>query len=293
MAAREHSTVAVHDAEGTAATPATRTVVIRPAGGMILPDLRELWQYSELLLFLTWRDLAVRYQQTALGVIWAILQPTFTMVVFSVFLGRLAKVPSDGVPYPVFSYCALLPWIYFANSTTLASNALVNNANILTKIYFPRLVLPLASILIGLVDFALAFVVLVFLMLYYHIIPSLAMLWIPAFLLLAVATALGVGTWLAAINVRYRDIRLTIPFLIQLWLFATPVAYSSSLVHGTWHMLYDLNPMAGVVEGFRWALLGTAPPGSALISSLIVVAVLVVSGTIYFQSKEHTFADTV
>jgi lipopolysaccharide transport system permease protein len=268
-------------------------VIIRPARTITLPDLRELGRHGELLLFLTWRDLAVRYQQTALGVLWALLQPVLTMVVFSVFLGKLARVPSDGVPYPVFSYCALLPWTYFANSINLAGNALVNNANILTKIYFPRLIMPLASVLIGLVDFALALVVLLFLMLYYHIIPTLAMLWIPMFLLLAVATALGVGTWLAAINVRYRDVRFTLPFLTQLWMFVTPVVYSSSLVHGKWHMLYDLNPMAGVVEGFRWALLGTAPPGPALMSSLVVVIVLLVSGTIYFQSKEHTFADTV
>ena len=268
-------------------------VLIRPAPRIALPDIRELWAHRELLLFLIWRDVAVRYKQTALGVLWAILQPIGTMVVFSVFFGKLIRVASDGVPYPVFSYCALLPWIYFANAMGASSYSLIGNANLLTKMYFPRLIIPLAATLEGLIDFGISFIVLIGLMLYYHVTPTLAVLWLPAFLLLAVAAALAVGLWLAAINVRYRDVRYTLPFLTQIWLFCTPVVYSSTLLPGRWRAFYGINPMAGVIEGFRWALLGTAPPGPTLAVSVAIVALLLAGGLIYFQSTEHTFSDTI
>ena len=277
--------------EGVAGTHPT--VLIRPASRIALPDVGELWAHRELLLFLIWRDVAVRYKQTALGVLWAVLQPIGTMVVFSVFFGKLIRVSSDGVPYPVFSYCALLPWIYFANAMGASSYSLIGNANLITKMYFPRLIIPLAATLEGLIDFGLSFIVLIGLMLYYHVTPTLAVLWLPAFLLLAVAAALAVGLWLAAINVRYRDVRYTLPFLTQIWLFCTPVVYSSTLLPGRWRALFGINPMAGVIEGFRWALLGTAPPGPTLAVSVAIVALLLAGGLIYFQSTEHTFSDTI
>jgi lipopolysaccharide transport system permease protein len=235
----------------------------------------------------------VRYKQTALGAAWAILQPVFTMIVFSIFFGHLAKIPSNGVPYPIFTFCALLPWTYFAYALGESSNSLVGNANLISKVYFPRLVIPLAATLAGLVDFTIAFVVLVGMMLFFHIIPTAAIVYLPAFVLLAVGTALGVGLWLSALNVRYRDVRYTIPFLTQIWLFCTPVAYPSSLLHGVWRTLYGLNPMAGVVDGFRWALLGMAPPGPTLAVSALVVLILLGSGLVYFRKMEQTFADVV
>ncbi len=268
-------------------------IVIQPTRGWAALQLRDVWQYRELLFFLTWRDISVRYKQTALGAAWAILQPVFTMIVFSIFFGHLAKIPSDGVPYPVFTFCALLPWTYFAYALGESSNSLVGNANLISKVYFPRLVIPMAATLAGLVDFAIAFVVLLGLMVWYHIVPTLAILLLPAFLLLAIATALAVGLWLSALNVRYRDVRYTIPFLIQIWLFATPVAYPSSLLHGVWRTLYGINPMAGVVDGFRWALLGTAAPGATLLVSVGMVLVLLFGGLMYFRRMEQTFADIV
>lgn len=268
-------------------------IAIQPTRGWAALQLRDVWQYRELLFFLTWRDISVRYKQTALGAAWAILQPVFTMIVFSIFFGHLAKIPSDGVPYPVFTFCALLPWTYFAYALGESSNSLVGNANLISKVYFPRLVIPMAATLAGLVDFAIAFVVLLGLMLWYHIVPTVAILLLPAFLLLAIATALAVGLWLSALNVRYRDVRYTIPFLIQIWLFATPVAYPSSLLHGVWRTLYGLNPMAGVVDGFRWALLGTAAPGATLLVSVGMVLVLLFGGLMYFRRMEQTFADIV
>jgi len=268
--------------------------LIRPSTGFLKLNLGEVWQYRELLYFLVWRDIKVRYKQTALGAAWAILQPVMTMVVFSIFFGRLAKVPSDGVPYPLFAFTALLPWQLFAFALSESSNSLVSNQNLITKVFFPRLVVPMASVLAGLVDFAIAFVVLLGMMLYYGTVPTRAIAVLPLFVLLAVMTALSVGLWLSALNVKFRDVRYTIPFLTQLWMFATPVAYPSSLVPQQWRALYGLNPMAGVVEGFRWVLLGKAAgPGPLLWVSIGAVIVLLAGGLIYFRRTESTFADIV
>lgn len=270
------------------------TFFIDPPSGWASLGLRELWDYRELLYFLTLRDIKVRYKQTALGAAWAIIQPLFMMLVFSLFFGRLAKVPSDGIPYPIFVFCALLPWQLFASALTESSNSLVGNQNLITKVYFPRLVVPISAVLGGLVDFAIAFVILLVMMTYYHIVPTWAIVTLPGFLLLAVMTALGVGLWLSALNVQYRDVRYTINFIIQFWLFATPVAYPSSIVPARWRALYGLNPMAGVVEGFRWALLGKAdPPGALLWVSVAVVIALLIGGLYYFRRMEAQFADIV
>ena len=277
-----------------AATPQqVPTTVIQPSRGWVALNLRDLWAYRELLYFLVWRDIKVRYKQTVLGAAWAVLQPFFTMVVFSIFFGGLAKVPSDGIPYPIFAYCALVPWSYFAGALDRAGNSLVGSANLITKVYFPRLAIPMSAVLAGLLDLAIAFVVLLGMMLYYGIVPTAAILTLPLFLLLAIATALAVGLWLSALNVQYRDVRYTIPFLTQFWLFATPIAYSSSLVPQQWRALYGLNPMAGVVEGFRWALLGKDPPGPLLVVSTVVVVLLLIGGLYYFRRMEKTFADVV
>jgi len=273
---------------------AVPVLILRPSRGFLRLNLKEVWDYRELLYFLVWRDVKVRYKQTVLGAAWAILQPVMTMVVFSIFFGRLAKVPSDGVPYPVFAFTALLPWQLFVFALTESSNSLVANQNLITKVYFPRLVVPIASLLGGLVDFAIAFLVLLALMLYYGIVPTRAVAVLPLFVLLAVVTALAVGLWLSTLNVKFRDVRYTIPFLTQLWMFATPVAYPSSLVPQPWRTWYGLNPMAGVVEGFRWALLGkTASPGPMLSVSVGVVILLLVGALIYFRRAEATFADVV
>ena len=274
--------------------PALPHVAIRPARGWAGPNLRELWQYRELLFFLIWRDIKVRYKQTALGAAWAVIQPVFSMVVFSLFFGKLAKVPSDGVPYPVFSYCALLPWQLFAYALAESSNSVVANERLISKIYFPRLVIPIAGVLAGLVDFAIAFVVLIVLMLHYGIVPTWAIATLPLFVLFAIMTALAVGLWLSALNVQYRDVRYTVGFLTQIWLFLSPVAYPSSLVPAPWRPLYGLNPMAGVVEGFRWALIGKTPaPGAMLAVSMLVVMVLLVGGLLYFRHMENSFADVI
>lgn len=281
-------------AEGTAPGAAAPTIVIRPSRGWVALRLRELWEYRELFYFLAWRDIKVRYKQTVLGAAWAIIQPFFTMVVFSIFFGQLAKIPSDGVPYPVFAYCALLPWHLFAYALNESANSMVGNQQLIKKVYFPRLIIPLAGVLAGLVDFAIAFGVLLLLMLYYGIVPTVAIVTLPLFLLLAVGAALAVGLWLSTLNVQYRDVRYVIPFLTQFWLFATPVAYPSSLVPEPWRLLYGLNPMAGVVEGFRWALLGKAEwPGPMIFVSAAMVAALLVSGLYYFRRMERTFADVV
>src|SRR5438093_4244477 len=237
---------------------------IKPESGLASLGLKEVWEYRELLYFLTWRDIKVRYKQTVLGAAWAIIQPFFMMVVFSLFFGRLAHVPSDGISYPVFAYCALLPWQLFAHSLIESSNSLVANERLITKVYFPRLVVPISAVLGGVVDFLIAFAILLVMMAYYGIRPTAAIITLPLFLLLTVATALAVGLWLSALNVQYRDVRYTIGFLTQFWLFATPVAYSSSIVPARWRALYGLNPMAGVVEGFRWALLGKSEGPGAL-----------------------------
>lgn len=256
--------------------------------------LDELWEYRELLYFLCWRDIKVRYKQTALGAAWAIIQPFFTMVVFSLFFGRLAQIPSDGIPYPLFAYAALVPWSFFAHSLSSSSNSLVDSANLLRKVYFPRLAIPLATVLSGVIDFVIAFVVLLGMMLLYRRTPTANSLWLPLLLLLALTTALGVGLWLSALNVQYRDVRYTIPFLTQFWLFATPIAYPSSLLSEPWRTLYGINPMVGVVEGFRWALLGTATaPGPIILVSALAAVGLLVSGAYYFRRMENHFADVV
>lgn len=278
------------------ATPETDVtiIVIRPIAGWVPLRVGELWEYRQLLYFLVWRDIKVRYKQTVIGAAWAILQPVLAMVVFSVFFGYLARMPSDDVPYPLFAYCGLLPWQLFAHALGESANSLVANQNLITKVFFPRLIVPLASVTAGLVDFVIAFLVLLGMLAYYRITPTAAVLALPWFLLLAVATALSVGVWLSALSVRYRDVRFTIPFLTQLWLFATPVVYPSSLVPESWRVLYGLNPMAGVVDSFRWALLGrTAGPGPLLAVSVAVVAALLVSGLYYFRRMEQTFADVV
>ena len=269
-------------------------LIIEAADSPLGKHLRDLWAYRELLYFLAWRDLKVRYKQTALGAAWAVIQPFFTMVVFSIFFGYLGKIPSDGIPYPIFAYSALLPWSLFAHALNESSNSLVNNQGLITKVYFPRLIIPIAPLFVGLVDFGIAFIVLIGMMLFYGITPGVAILAAPPFVLLALLTALAVGMWLSALNVQYRDVRYTIPFLTQLWLFATPVAYPSSLLPEPWRSVYGLNPMAGVVEGFRWALLGrTSAPGSLIVISVVAVLALLIGGLWYFTRMEQTFADVV
>ena len=262
--------------------------------GWVAINFKELWHYRELLVFLVIRDIKVRYKQTLLGATWAILQPVMTMVVFSIFFGKLAGVPSDGLPYPVFAFCGLLPWQLFSYALTQSSNSLVQDAQMLTKVYFPRLIIPFASVVAGLVDFVIAFVVLVGIMFYFNIFPGWAVVTLPLFALLALASALSIGLWLSALNVKYRDIRYTIPFLAQFWLFVTPVAYSSSLIPPKWQAFFAVNPMVGVVEGFRWALLGkSAPPGIMLFVSVAATAVLLTGGLFYFRRMEKDFADII
>lgn len=267
---------------------------VQPSKGWIGINLAEVWQYRELLYFLVWRDVKVRYKQTVMGALWAIIQPFLTMVVFSLFFGKLAKMPSEGIPYPIFAYAALVPWTFFANALSQASNSLVVNANMIKKIYFPRLVMPVASVLAGVVDFFLAFIVLVGMILYYKYPLTINVVWLPFFVMLAFITALGVGLWLAAMNVQFRDVRYTIPFIIQVWLFATPIAYPSSILPEFWQPIYGINPMVGVVEGFRWALLGTDPVlKPVIIVSFAGAVLLLVSGAYYFRRMEKSFADVV
>ena len=263
----------------------------RPRSGWVAIDFRELWRYRELLVFFATRDIKVRYKQTVLGAAWAILQPVLTMAVFSIFFGRLARMPSGDVPYPIFVFCALLPWQLFAYALVHSSNSLVENAQTIKKVYFPRLIIPFASVITGLVDFAIASIVLVVLMLWYGIVPEWTILMLPGFTLLAVTAALAVGLWLSALNVKYRDVRYALHFLAQFWLFVTPVAYPSSLVPERWQLLYGVNPMAGVVDGFRWALLGEAPPGPLVVMSVATTAMLLIGGMFYFRRMERSFAD--
>ena len=268
--------------------------VIEPVEGWTALGLRELWSYRELIGFLVWRDVKVRYKQTALGAAWALIQPALTMVVFTLFFGRLAKVPSDGVPYPIFSFAALVPWSLFAFGLTQATNSLVGNQQLVTKVFFPRLAIPLGAVLSGLVDFALALLTLAAMLLWYHIPPTSHIVWLPLFSALCVITSLGAGIWLAALNVQYRDIRYVLPFLTQLWLFLTPIAYPSSLLREPWRTVYGLNPMSGVVEGFRWALVGTnTPPGAMTLVSTVAAVVMLCAGACYFRRMERTFADIV
>jgi len=281
-----------------AAVAATRpeypVVRIEARRGWLALDLGELWAYRDLVYFFIWRDIKVRYKQTAIGAAWAVLQPVLTMMVFSLFFGKLARIPSQGLPYPIFYYTALLPWMYFATAMQSATNVVVEQQRVITKIYFPRVVLPIAAVLAGLLDFAISFAVLLALMAYYRMAPTGAVIWLPLFTLLAVFTALGVGLWLSALNALYRDVRYVVPFLVQFWLFASPVAYPSSLVPEKWRWLYGLNPMAGVIEGFRWALTGHGqPPGILLAASSAAVVLLVLSGLVYYHAMEGTIADVV
>jgi lipopolysaccharide transport system permease protein len=267
---------------------------IRPTRGWVSLNLPDLWHYRELIYFLTWRDIRVRYKQTVLGAGWAILQPILTMVVFSIFFGKLAKMPSDGIPYPLFSLCAIVPWTFFANGMNQASNSLVGAAHVIKKIYFPRLSLPIATIVACLVDFGISMVVTLVFMATYGVYPSAKMLFLPAYLLLAFAIALGVGLWLSALYVQYRDVRYIVPFLVQFWMYATPIAYPSSLLKGVWRDIYALNPMVTVVEGFRWAMLGATPPNQAMVTlSCAVTLVVLLTGLFFFRRVERTFADIV
>ena len=269
-------------------------LLIEPAKGWVSLKLGELWVYRELLYFLTWRDIKVRYKQTALGAAWAIIQPFFTMVVFSVFFGRLAGISSGDIPYPIFSFAALVPWTFFANGLSQSSSSLVGNSNLITKIYFPRLVIPISTVLAGVIDFALSFGVLLLMMLYYGIVPTVNVVWLPFFLLLALVTALGVGLWLSALNVQYRDVRYIVPFVTQFWMLATPIAYPSTLLSEPWRTIYGINPMVGVIEGFRWALLNSkTKPGPIILVSTAVSVLLLVGGAFYFKRMERKFADIV
>lgn len=272
---------------------------LRPARGWISLNLSALWAYRELIYFLTWRDIKVRYKQAALGVAWAIIQPIVNMIIFTLIFGRLAGLKTDaGVPqswYPIFTFAALLPWQLFQGALQRAGVSLVSNANLLTKVYFPRLIIPFAAVAAGLVDFIFSFLVLVGLMLYYQVPMNWNMLWLPALVLLALLAALAVGLWLSALNVQYRDVQQMIPFLLQAWMYASPVAYSINLIpsHGPWRFIYGLNPMTGVIQGFRWALLGGQPPDRMMIVSIVMVVVLLVSGLFYFRRMERNFADMV
>lgn len=273
---------------------APATVRIEPPRGWLDLRLSEVWAYRELLYFFVWRDVKVRYKQTVIGVAWVVLQPLLTMGVFTLFFGRLARLPSDGLAYPVFYFCALVPWNYFATALQSCTSVVVDNQRVITKVFFPRLVLPLSAVVSGLVDFAIGFIVMSVVLAAYGIRPGVAALWLPVFLLLAVLTALGVGLWMSALNALYRDIRYVVPFLIQFWMFASPVAYPSSLVPQRWRWLYGLNPMAGVIDGFRWALTGHGqPPGPLLLASTAAVAVVFVGGLFFFQRMEGAIADRV
>ena len=293
----ESNVAGVTAAVETAATlPAATGVVVRiePPRKWVELRLGEVWAYRELLYFFVWRDVKIRYKQTAIGVLWVILQPLLNMLIFTIFFGRLAKMPSQGLPYPVFSFAALVPWTYFAYALQTTTNVVVENQRLITKIYFPRLILPISATLSGLVDFAIGFVVLILFTLVYGIRPTLAALWLPVFLLLAMLTALGVGLWMSALNALYRDVKYVVPFIVQFWLFASPVVYPSTLVPAKWRWLYELNPMAGVIEGFRWAITGRGgAPGPEIVVSAAMLLVVLVGGLIFFNRMEGTVADRV
>jgi lipopolysaccharide transport system permease protein len=281
-------------AQATRPASTTTTVRIEPPRGWLDLRLRETWNYRELLYFFVWRDIKVRYKQTVIGVAWVVLQPLLSMGVFTLFFGRLAKLPSDGLPYPLFYFAALAPWSYFSTALSSTTSVVVDNQRIITKVYFPRLILPLSSVASGLVDFAIAFVVLIMMVAGYGLRPGAQVLWLPLLLLLAVGTALGVGLWLSALNALYRDVKYVTPFVVQFWMLASPVAYPSSLVPAKWQWLYGLNPMAGVIEGFRWTLTGHGqPPGTLLLASAAAVVLLLVGGAMFFQRMEGAVADRV
>ncbi len=269
-------------------------VRIEPSTGWAPLKIEDLWTYRELLYFFVWRDIKLRYKQTELGIAWALIQPFLTMIIFWLFFGRLAKIPSDGIPYPIFAFTALLPWIFFANGLAQASNSLVGNSNLITKVYFPRIMVPISAVLSGIPDFAFAFMMLIGMLIYYRIAVTAAIFYLPLFLLLAVVVALGMGFWFSALNVKYRDVRFVVPFIIQVWMFATPIAYSSTLIPDRWRILYGLNPMVGVIEGFRWMLLGTRTQPSPMIAvSTAVALVTLIWGAFYFRRVEKSFADVV
>ncbi len=284
----------VRSREMVARRDVPQEIVFGPTRGWSMPNLGEVWEHRELLFFLAWRDIKVRYKQTVIGAAWAVFKPVMTMLVFSAIFGTLIGVPSSGVPYPIFVYSGLLPWTFFASALGQSGSSLVANANLISKVYFPRLVLPIASVLVSALDFAVAFVILLAMMIFYRVIPGAAALLVPLFLLLALLTALGAGLWLSALQVKYRDVGHTVPFLTQFWLFLTPVIYPSSLVPERWRLLYSLNPMVSVVEGFRWSLLGTgsAPGGSILVSAAVVLTMFV-GGLFFFRRIEREFADVV
>ncbi len=275
------------------------TTYLRPVKGWKSLNLSDLWAYRELIYFLIWRDVKVRYKQAVLGILWAIIQPVMVMVVFTIIFGRLANLKTDStIPqdlYPVFSFAALLPWQLFQGALQRAGVSLVANSNLLTKIYFPRLIIPISAVAAGLVDFAFSFLVLVGLMIVYGVHVTWTVLWLPPLLLLALMTALAVGLWLSAFNVQYRDVQHIIPFLLQAWMYASPVAYSIDMIptHFPWRLIYGLNPMTGVIQGFRWALLGGSPPDQIMLVSTIMVILLLVSGLFYFRRMERSFADTI
>jgi len=268
-------------------------VDIEPSTGLRPINVRELWAYRELLYFLVWRDIKVRYKQTALGAVWAILQPVMTMAVFAVFLGRLAHVPSDGLPYPLFSFAGLVPWTYFATAVSTGALSIVGSQNLISKVYFPRLLIPLSSAVTPLVDFGITMLTLAAMLIWYRVVPGAAIVWLPLFVLLAFATAFATGLWLSTLTVLYRDVRHLVGFLMQFWMFATPVAYPASLVPEKWRVIYGLNPMTGVVEGFRWALVGGPAPGPIVAASAAVVIVMLVTGVMFFRRSEGTFADVI
>jgi lipopolysaccharide transport system permease protein len=276
-----------------ALTAVLPTVRIERHSGWSSLRLREIWEFRELFYFLAWRDVKVRYKQTVLGASWAILQPLLSMLIFTIFFGRLAKMPSDQVPYPVFSYTALLPWIFFSNGLGLASNSLVGSANLLTKVYFPRLIVPASAVISGLVDLAVGLMLMPLLLWYFGIGLQLQSVWIPVFVLVAFCAALGTGLWLSALNVQYRDVRYLVPFLTQFWMFATPVIYPTSLLPSPWRTLFAVNPMVGVIEGFRWSLLAAPFPGRVLLVSTCSAAIILVTGLFYFRRVERVFADVV
>jgi lipopolysaccharide transport system permease protein len=270
------------------------TVVIKPSIGLFHLDLRSIWQYRELLYFLIWRDVKVRYKQTMIGAGWAILQPLMTMAIFTVVFGNFAEVPSDGLPYPVFAFTALLPWQYFSQAISRSGESLVSSASLISKVYFPRLIVPSAAAVAPLVDFVITFVFLLGMMVWFGMTPTWGLLALPLFLLLALMTAVAVSLFLSALNTKYRDVRYIIPFLVQFWMYASPVAYPVSIVPEQWQLLYSLNPMVGVIEGFRWALLGQASPNfGVMVMSAVVVLLLLLGGLIYFKQMERTFADVI